>query len=194
MKRTMITALMIALLGTFGMLNTLPAAAEARTLKFDVAENGKRFVFDEAPVDADGLPAYGNAFVTEGYMYPEGTLSCHADGDHTVCSGTNPDGSPEFPDKVVGRWSCRGWFVGDGAKTTTGAWVVTTQIYDFGEIPGDETLVSDGYELVDIGVAGGRAITGGTGKYRRAHGEAQQILLGYNPSDGVSLQFEIKVK
>ena len=191
MKRMLMTTLMIAILGLWG---SLPATANAKTLKFDVAENGKRFVFDQVNIDTDGLPTYGNVFVTEGYIYPEGTLSCHQDGEHTVCTGTNPDGSPEFPEQVIGRWSCRGWFVGEGAKTTTGAWVVTTQIYDFGEIPGETTIVTDGYELVDLGVPGARSITGGTGRYRTAHGEAYQILLGHNPSEGVSLSFKLKVK
>lgn len=61
-------------------------------------------------------------------------------------------------------------------------------------LPDEHSCSSNGYELVDIGVGGGRAITGGTGKDRKAHGEAQQILLGHNPSDGVSLRFALKVK
>ena len=105
-------------------------AAEANTtvLKFDVAENATRFVFDEAPVFNDGLPAYGNAFVTGGYIYEHGTLNGG--------NGVLPGGSPEFPDKVIGSWICRGWFVGDGAHTQSGAMVVTTQYYQFGDKPG----------------------------------------------------------
>src|SRR5262245_62136119 len=33
--------------------------------RFEVAENGLRFIFDETPVHPDGQPAYGNPFVTE---------------------------------------------------------------------------------------------------------------------------------
>ena len=86
-----------------------------RVVTVEVAENGHEFVFDESPVfgeeagDLAGFPAYGNAFVTGGYLYPEGTLG---DSD-----GVNPDGSPEFPDRVIGRWFCRGHFVADGAAT-----------------------------------------------------------------------------
>jgi hypothetical protein len=66
--------------------------------------------------------------------------------------------------------------------------------YDFGEIPGDKTIISEGYELVDFNVAVKRAITGGTGKYLFARGEAKQALLGFNESMGVSLRFRLKVK
>ncbi len=109
------------------------------TITVEVAEDGTRFVFDEAPVLANGFPAYGNGFVTQGYIYPEGTL----DGS----DGVNPDGSPEFPDQVIGEWTCWGYFVGDGANTTAGAWVVTTQVFDFhSSVLGDDSIVTTGFE------------------------------------------------
>ena len=61
-------------------------------VEVEVAEDGTRFVFDEAPLLENGYPAYGNAFVTQGYIYPAGTL----DGTN----GVNADGSPEFPELV----------------------------------------------------------------------------------------------
>jgi hypothetical protein len=149
---------------------------EDDVLRFDVAENATRFVFAEQPVHDDGMPAYGNAFVTQGYIYPEGTL----DGTNGVLA----DGSPEFPDQVLGEWTCRGWFIGDGAHTTTGAWVVTTQIYGFA----DAILITDGYEIADIGVPGERAITGGTGPYASVTGDGEQILLGFNATEGANLR------
>jgi hypothetical protein len=145
-----------------------------RTIEVDVAENGKRFVIDEAPVFDDGFPAYGNSFVTQGYIYPAGTLS--------ASNGVNADGSPEFPDKVIGEWTCRGYFIGDGAHTTEGAWVFTTQLFAFGEDPdtGAETLVVTGYEGAQVGQIVTGAITGGTGDYATARGQADQTLLGFN--------------
>src|SRR5262245_26233336 len=65
---------------------------DTRTIRLDVAENGTKFTPDETPVFPDGLPAYGAEFITEGYLYPEGTLK--------GANGANPDGSPEFPNKV----------------------------------------------------------------------------------------------
>lgn len=166
-------------------------------LKFDVAESASKFVFDEAPVFDNGLPAYGNAFITQGYIYPYGTLTGGAAGN-----GILPDGSPEFPDKVIGEWVCRGYFIGNGVNTETGPWVITTQHYDFYDEPGfdpnrekksgDTNLITDGYELSDVGVQGKRAVTGGTGIFKRARGEAVQTLLGFNALEGVNLRFEIR--
>lgn len=159
---------------------------KAKTIKFDVAEDATRFVFDEEPVDDDGLPQYGNSFVTQGYIYPEGTL----DGSN----GVKANGEPEFPEKVIGEWTCRGWFIREGAATKSGPWVSTTQLYDLGDEPGEVTLVTDGVEISDVDEEVKRAITGGTGPYKRAAGEARQTLLGFNASEGVNLSFELKVE
>ena len=159
----------------------------SQVLRFDVAEDMSRFVFDEAPVyDEDGYPAHGNSFITIGYIYPEGTL----DGTNGVLA----DGSPEFPDLVQGEWICRGWFINDGAHAEKGAWVVTTQFYNFGEELGDVTLVTDGIELAEFNVPVARAITGGTGPYNTARGEAFQTFLGLNATEGVNLSFEINLE
>jgi hypothetical protein len=160
--------------------------AGTHVLRFDVAEDATRFVFDEAPVHEDGLPAYGNAFVTQGYIYEPGTLN--------GSNGVLKDGTPEFPEKVIGEWTCRGWFVGDGAHTESGPWVITTQLYNFGEAYGDVTLVTEGYEIADLNEAIERAITGGTGPYKAAQGEGTQILLGFNATEGVNSRFELHVQ
>ena len=178
--------------GNHSQINVRPGANH---LAFDVAENGVKFAFDlNGPLLDNGFPAYGNAFVTQGYIYPKGTLDAH--------NGVNPDGSPEFPELVIGEWTCRGFFIGEGAATVTGPWVITTQHYDFYEESGfapdkqstQFNLVSDGYELVDIDVPGERAITGGTGPFQRASGQAVQILLGHNVSEGVNLRFKLRVR
>jgi hypothetical protein len=163
------------------------AQAEVEILEFDVAEDMTRFVFDEeGPVYEDGMPAHGNPFITQGYIYPKGTLN--------GSNGVLASGQPEFPDKVLGTWICRGWFLGDAAHATSGPWVITTQIYNFGEELGNTTLVTEGYELADIGVPILRAITGGTGEYAGARGEAEQIFLGFNESEGVNLSFAVEVQ
>lgn len=163
-----------------------------RILKFDVSELATRFVFDETPLDVNGKPAYGNEFVTEGVIYEHGTLSGSNGMIVTVDATGKKVVTPEFPDKVIGRWTCRGWHVGEGAATVTGPWVATNQIYDFAAVPGQAMFTSDGLEVVDIGVAIERAITGGTGPYRHMRGAAIQTMLGFNTSEGVNLRFEIK--
>ena len=51
-----------------------------RTLRFDVSENAKRFIFDETPLHADGAPAFSSARFFAG--------SCGA----RVFAGTSPPG------------------------------------------------------------------------------------------------------
>jgi hypothetical protein len=157
-------------------------------MAFDVAENAARFAFDDQHQFAKGLPAYGNVFVTQGSQYPEGYRSQHA--------GVLNDGSPADPKAVIGEWTCRGWFIGDGLHTERGTVVASTQIYDFYESPGyregqqssRSTVITNGYEVVDLGVPVRRAITGGTGEHAGARGEMAQTLLGMNPSQGVDLR------
>lgn len=162
-----------------------------RAIEVDVAEDGTRFMIDEAPVFDDGFPAYGNAFVTQGYIYPAGTL--------THGNGVNPDGSPEFPDKVIGEWTCSGYFIADGAHTTEGSWVYTTQLFAFGKDAdnGAETIVVTGYESGIVGDTVTGAITGGTGRYMTARGQADQTFLGMNNPDlttmGINKNVEIRV-
>ena len=169
MKLVALTALAASL--------AMPAAADPLAA-FDVAEDLSRFVFAPAPVFEDGMPAYGNPFITQGYLYPAGTL----DGG---VEGTLPDGSPAFPDKVIGTWTCDGYLVGDGMRTETGDIVVTRQIYQFDD---GDILISQGTELADIGVPVVRAITGGTGDYADAGPALEQVLLGMSDGYGVRIQ------
>ncbi len=153
-----------------------------RDFEVEVAENPAAFVFAGDHVIPDGplagFPAYGDSFVTQGWIYPAGTLG---DGDGIVCD-TADDGSlvscePEYPDQVIGEWTCYGVHIGEGAATETGAWVITTQNFNFGSPYGEETIVTDGFESPED-VEVDRAITGGTGSYRMARGEQTQVFLG----------------
>jgi hypothetical protein len=184
---SLIALLAVIVGGTAAAVSVFKGAeAEANTevITFDVAENHTKFTFDEAPVHEDGLPAYGNPFITQGYIYPEGTLN--------GSNGVLPDGSPEFPEEVMGEWVCRGWFIGDGAHTTTGPMVITTQIYQLGGDYGDVTITSEGYESAEINKETKRAITGGTGQYQTARGEVTQALLGFTEHMGVNLRFTVE--
>jgi hypothetical protein len=183
-------SLLSAVVGGTAIASASDGPAPSGVLEVDIAEDGTRFVIDEAPVHEDGFPAYGNAFITQGYIYPEGTL--------TDSNGVNPDGTPEFPDKVIGEWSCTGYFIADGAHTTEGSWVFTTQLFAFGENAdaGVDTIVVTGYEGAEVGAVVTGAITGGTGDYTAVRGEADQELLGMNnpelPTMGInkSVEFE----
>jgi len=162
-------------------------------LEFDISEDMSRFAFDSTHVFEDGMPAYGNSFVTQGYIYPAG----HLDGS----PGTRPDGSPADPDAVLGEWTCRGAFVGEGIATTTGPIVITTQTLALYDEPGwtptkasgFANIISEGYEIVDIGEPVARAVTGGTGDFLGGSGELNQVLLGFNDSLGVNLRQTVEL-
>lgn len=194
MKNRLTAILLLLFLGSTVQADTEQASFEAKSsiFKFDVVENVARFAFDDAPVFGDGFPDYGNSFVTQGYIYPNGFLDEH--------EGVFANGDPAYPNKVIGVWTCRGFFIGDGAHTLTGPIVITTQTYDFFDKPGyesgrystDRLIISEGYELADLNRQFSRPITGGTGPFSRIRGVALQTLLGFNPYMGVRLRFVIK--
>lgn len=177
---------LLTLLGYIASIAPAAAKTEKQIIEFDAAENMTRFAFDDSHVFEDGMPAHGNVFITEGYIYPKGTLN--------GSNGVLANGEPEFPEKVIGTWICRGWFIGDGAHTKSGAWVITTQVYNFGTELGLETLVLEGYELADMNVPIQRAVTGGTGRYQLADGQANQVFLGLNATEGVNLRLEVEAE
>lgn len=155
----------------------------ANVMRVDVVENAARFAFDPSITYEDGMPAYGTSFVTEGYIYPEGTLN--------GSNGVLEDGSPEFPDLVLGKWTCFGAFVGEGMYTESGEVVITNQVFSFYGEDGNSTIISTGFELIDIDVPVERAITGGTGTYNGAAGTQTQELLGFTDYMGVNLRVEL---
>lgn len=195
MQRTPLIALFIALVA---LVAAAPAAyaglaerGRSEVLTFDVAEDMTRFVFDQDVAFDDGLPADGSAFITRGYLYPAGTLTCDADG---ACDGVNPDGTPQYPDKVIGEWICSGYMINDAGHATGGVWVFSSQFFQLGSAPGAQTVVTQGYELADVGVAISRAITGGSGEFADARGQGAQTMLGLNASEGVTLRVQLDVR
>jgi hypothetical protein len=182
-----------------GCLYTVVAGAATvsaqETLNMEVAEIGSRYVLDLGQAQ----PVRGTTFVTEGYLYADGTLTCDGGACDGVVYDAEGNPAPEFPDQVVGTWTCYGTFVGD-ATTTSGPLVVTTQYYDLGDGYGADMIVTTGWELADVGVPVDRAIIGGTGDHASASGIQTQTLLGFNngstvigdaPVAGVGLSVEL---
>ena len=168
-----------------GGLAPQPAAGRGRALSFDVAMDGSSFHF-EGPTNENGFPADGTPFIVRGYLYPAGTFAAHGSS-----SGTEPDGSPEFPDLVLGTWYCRGWHLQDG-DAVSGPVVATTQIFDLDPgTPGRHTIVTDGIELADFDVPFQRAVVGGSGRYRWARGHSTQVYFDFNASNGFNSSVEI---
>lgn len=187
-------AVTVPLLGAFAVSQasydapetTAPAKAKAVSFDFDVSEDATRFRFDDAPVFDDGMPAAGNGFVTQGFIYEDDTLN-EGDGDGVI---VDADGtaSPEFPGQVIGEWTCYGTMINGGARETEDAWVVSTQVYEFED---GSTLISAGSELPPGAGTQTRAITGGTGDYAGASGEIAQTSTGFNGSEGINVDFSV---
>jgi hypothetical protein len=179
--------LLLALLIAAALPTTSRLLAQSRTqtVSFDIAEIPSRFAPAPFAMGDDGMPLYGNPFVTQGYLYPVGTL------DNS--DGINPDGSPAFPDKVLGEWSCWGYHIRDAGRTVTEPAVVTNQLFQITQAYGAQTIVSNGYEFVEPGRTFTRAIVGGTGIYSAAGGEQAQTFLGWTPYNSVKLRVTLTV-
>lgn len=186
MKRLLKAGALLALTLIIGVTAILAQSDADQTdvLRFDIAEDHTRFSFDQDIAYDDGMPAYGASFITQGYIYPAGTL----DGSN----GVLPDGSPEFPELVLGTWTCKGWMVGDGMYTEGEPWGVTTQIFQFGDVADGNVITTEGYELPDINVPVTRVITGGSGANLGAQGEQVQELLGFTEELALNLRVELR--
>ena len=184
-KLTQIVAILAVVMVSVAFQLT-PGAYAGETIKFDVAEDPTRVVFDKnEPLLDSGMPDYGNAFITQGCIYPYGTLS----GDDP---GVDVNGKPLYPDKVIGEWTCYGFQIGEGMDTKTGPWAISEQVYSFGKgVVGSETLVSSGYEIADVNTLLMRAVTGGTGPYVGARGQVRQTTLAESKYHSLTFRFEI---
>ncbi|MEP0190250.1 MAG: hypothetical protein ABJE00_07550, partial [Erythrobacter sp.] len=143
-----------------------------------------RIFMEDNPVHENGMPAHGNAFVSQGYIYPAGTLEADT-------KGVLEDGSPAFPDLVLGTWTCDGYFVGEGANATTGVWVISRQVFAFED---GKTIITQGTEIVDAGVENLRSITGATGEYAEMSGGMIQTLLGFSEQMTVNVSFRMETQ
>ncbi|WP_299609995.1 hypothetical protein [uncultured Tateyamaria sp.] len=167
----------LALLATTGF-----ALAEGALMSFDIAEDHTRIFMAATPLHENGMPAHGNAFLSQGYIYPAGTLK---DGT----AGVLKDGSAAFPDLVLGTWTCDGYFVGEAGNATTGVWVISRQVFAFED--GDQ-IITQGTEIADIGQKNLRPITGATGDYAEIEGGLVQTTLGFNEFMAISATFEFE--
>lgn len=184
-SRASLTVAAVALL-TFGAAQTATQETQLEVFTIEVAEDVTRLALADAPVLEDGLPAYGNAYITQGYLYPEGTL---LEG----ISGTLKDGSPAFPDKVLGEWTSWGYHVGrEGAHTQSGPFVTAFELFDFGGAHGEETILLGG--VIPVDTVAPMPVLGGTGPYAYACGEADHEVLRFDDfAEAVQLRYTFKV-
>ena len=120
----------------------------------------------------DTQPERGSFFVTEGNVFPAGTIQ----GDGATFDPSSAG--------AIGRWFCRGTHLVSAAEFPFSARAVhTAQLY---LLPGESRSIST--EGVEGNAPVVRPITGGTGPFRGYVGEQKQEMLGFNASGGVNLR------
>lgn len=177
------------------LLSTGPAHAFG-SFGADVAADCKRFTSTAATPE---MPGFGDFFMQEGVMYRAGTFDKYC--PDTFDCGFNADGTPQFPDEIVGKWTCWGSFVGNGIATSQGVWLYSTQVYElyveeleeYVFTPGRHQLISSGPERLEQDVPFQRAITGGAGWYRSASGEVTQTKIGINQTECENFTFDFRL-
>lgn len=149
-----------------------PRGREPVVLTVDVAEDfGK---FDPTFVKpTDTQPERGSFFVTEGRVFPAGTIQ--------------GDGADFEPGRSghVGIWICRGTHLVAGSDIPAEPlWVTTAQLFVLGR-QGKEQISTEGVEGSGTVT---RIVTGGAGNYAGFVGEQRQTFLGFNATGGVNLR------
>jgi hypothetical protein len=178
------TGIVLGVAAVLAFASGSPATAgndnrEKSTVVFtvDVAEDAALFK-PTFVKPTDTQPERGSFFVTEGNMYPAGTIQ--------------GDGAAFDPNSAgaLGRWFCRGTHLVSGAEFPFAArGVHTGQLY---LLPDEKRSIStEGLEGNGTVV---RAVTGATGELRGYIGEQKQTFLGFNASGGVNLRVTFTLK
>jgi hypothetical protein len=118
-------------------------------------------------------PERGSFFVTEGRVFPAGTIE--------------GDGSTFDPYRSghIGIWICRGTHLVSASEIPAAPlWVTSAQLFVLGR-QGKEHIATEGIE--GSGTVR-RTVTGGAGNYAGFVGEQQQTFLGFNSTGGVNLR------
>ena len=147
--------------------------AQPITFTVDVAEDlaGKFVPTFVKPEHSQ--PERGSFFVTEGRVYPAGTIQ----GDGSTFDPNGPG--------HVGIWICRGTHLVSASDIPAAPlWVSSAQLFVLGR-QGKEQIATEGIE--GAGTIR-RIVTGGAGNYIGYVGEQKQTFLGFNPTGGVNLR------
>ena len=118
-------------------------------------------------------PERGSFFVTEGRVFPAGTIQ--------------GDGASFDPNSRghIGVWICRGTHLVAASEIPAAKlWVNSAQLFVLGR-QAKEQIATEGIEGSGLVT---RIVTGGAGNYAGFVGEQRQEFLGFNPTGGVNLR------
>jgi hypothetical protein len=138
----------------------------------DVAEDMGKFVPTNVKPEHTE-PKRGSFFVTEGRVFPAGTIQ-----------GDGADFDP-YQRGHVGIWICRGThLVAASEIPAADLWVDTAQLFILGR-QGIDRIATEGVEGSGTVT---RIVTGGAGNLAGFIGEQRQTFLGFNATGGVNLR------
>src|SRR6476646_3802298 len=177
------TATLVALTATT-FAATLQAADQigndAGQIEFsiDVAEDMDLFAEPRVPTGAE--PLRGSFFVTEGKIFPPGTIP----------AANGSEFNPKTTAGAIGTWFCKGTFLVKGSvfdKSATA--VISDQLYLLAD--DKQSIATTGTEGAGVAV---RAVVGATGPYAGYTGEQTQEFLGFNKTGGVNLRVTVRLR
>lgn len=160
---TLVMVLGVMTLAACQAVSAQPSPPKA--LEIEVAEDINRFVIETDEFTPDGMPVHSAPFSTKGFVYPAGTIN--------GTNGVLADGTPEFPEQVIGEWICYGWMLVDAEG---GLEIVSTQIFTFEGEAGNGMITTHGFEIMEVGVPIQRTISGGTGDFAKVSDQTQELM------------------
>lgn len=167
----------LAVAASTGSVASADGPKETIVFTVDVAEDFT--LFNPTFVKpTDTQPERGSFFVTEGNIFPGGTIQ--------------GDGATFDPNSAgaLGRWFCRGTHLVSATEFPFSARAVhTAQLY---LLPDESTSIAT--EGVEGNVPVLRPVSGGTGALKGYIGEQKQELLGFNATGGVNLRVTFTLK
>jgi hypothetical protein len=144
----------------------------------DVAEDMDLYREPRVPIGAE--PLRGSFFITEGKIYPAGTIP----------SVNGAAFNPKTAAGAIGTWFCKGTFLVSGSVFDQSPMaVLSDQLY---------LLATDKQSIATTGTEGNgvtvRPVVGGTGQFAGYTGEQTQEFLGFNATGGVNLRVTMRLR
>lgn len=171
-----LAGLALALISTFPMGAQYSMNQETIEFMVDVSEDMDRYV--EHNVAPGEEPVRGSYFVTQGNIFPAGTIP-----------GAGEQFDPNSPGSQ-GTWFCKGVFLVRGSVMDKEPMAVLSD--QFFLMPDDKrSIATVGTEGNGVAM---RTVVGGTGPYAGYVGEQRQQFLGFNKTGGVNLRVTITLR
>lgn len=169
----------------FLLTNCSPLLSNAqKSFCVDVSMNRDTILYGVQ--DSTGNPAEGSDFILQGPIYPINTFITNG-----LNTGLLIGGIPAFPSEQIGWFISRGWFIQNPAATE-GILALTKQIFliqtEYEGLQPFQIILS-GNEPAALNDTTERAIIGTTDELMTFRGQAVQVNVGKNLTDGFNATF-----